>query len=208
MTVMLWLTFLTGGFNVHNSGLMLGAVVVSAMLLVLIVGHGLTWYRTRDRGVAAPFTYLMFQSASSGLAMYDTSLYIFCLTMHYVEYHVLMAPRCFDTPLNPNSGTDRLFGLFRHNRILFYAMIILLAGIANFMILSTMGTYVTRSWNSWPTPSRIMLALFNGLFVTHYFVEAFLWRFSNPFYRQSLMPLYFSPRDQQQPISAIPRAMA
>jgi hypothetical protein len=139
----------------------------------------------------------MFQSASAALAMYDTSLYIFFLTMHYVEYHVLMAPRCFDTPLDPNSGADRLFGRIRRHRLVFYALIILVAGVANFLIISTMGTYVTRSWSSWPTPSRIMLALFNGLFVTHYFLEAFIWRFSDPFYRQSVLPLYFSPRDQR-----------
>ena len=53
-----------------------------------------------------------------------------------------------------------------------------------------------------------MLAMFNGLFVMHYFVEAFIWKFSDPFYRKSLMPLYFSPSAQKQPIPAIPPAMA
>jgi hypothetical protein len=208
MTFMLWMTFLTGGFDVRNSGLLLGAAVLSAMLLALVAGYALTWYRTRDRSVASPLTYLMFQSASSALAMIDTSLYIFCLTMHYVEYHVLMAPRCFDTPLDADSRADRLFGRLRRNRVLFYAIIVLIAGIANFMIISTMGTYITRSWSSWPTPSRMMLALFNGLFVTHYFVESFIWRFSNPYYRQSLLPLYFSPRDRPQQSPAMPRAIA
>ena len=191
----------------QNAGLVFGTVVVGAMLLAVIAGHALTWRRTRDRGAATPCVYLLFQTASAGLAMYDVSLYFFFLTMHYVEYHVLMAPRCFDTPLDPNSGTDRLFGRLRRNRILFYAMIILVAGIANFMIFSTMGTYVTRNWSSWPTPTRIMLAVFNGLFVTHYFVESFIWKFSNPFYRQSLSPLY-SAHATKKPIAAMPQAMA
>ena len=78
-------------------------------------GHAITW-RTRDKGGSLLSFYLLFQSASSGLAMIDTSLYIFCLTMHYVEYHVLMTPRCFDVPLDPNSSTDRLFGVIRRNR--------------------------------------------------------------------------------------------
>ena len=206
MMAMLWMTFLAGGFNVRNVGIVLGTGVVGAMFLALVAGHGVTWYRTRDKGAAAPLVYLLFQSASSGLAMIDTSLYIFCLTMHYVEYHVLMAPRCFDVPLDPTSTTDRFFGLLRRNRVVFYGMIVLVAGAANFMMISTMGTYITRGWTSWPTPTRVMLAMFNGLFVMHYFVEAFIWKFSDPFYRKSLMPLYFTPSAQKQSIPAIPQA--
>ena len=150
----------------------------------------------------------MFQSASSGLAMYDMSLYIFCLTMHYVEYHVLMAPRCFDTPLDAQQPTDRLFGRLRRNRILFYAVIVLVAGIANFddhlhdgnlrhPRLDYRGR--RRHGSCWRSST--------GLFVTHYFVEAFIWKFSNPFYRQSLTPLYFTPRSKQ-PIKAMPQGTA
>jgi hypothetical protein len=193
MTVVLWISFLAGGFDVRNEALTFGAAVLGVMLLVLVVGHALTWRRTRDREVAAPFAYLLFQSASAMLAMYSTTLYISTLTMHYVEYHVLMAPRCFDCSLDPDSKSDRLFGLIRSNKLVFYGLIVLVAGLANFMIISTMGTFVTRSWTSWPTPTRMMLAVFNGLFVTHYFVEAFIWKFSNPFYRKTLGPLYFGP---------------
>jgi hypothetical protein len=32
--------------------------------------------------------------------------------------------------------------------------------------------------------------VFDGIFVVHYVLDAFLWRFSNPFYRQTLGPLY------------------
>jgi hypothetical protein len=27
--------------------------------------------------------------------------------------------------------------------------------------------------------------------VTHYFIEAFIWKFGNPYYRAALGPLYF-----------------
>ena len=37
-----------------------------------------------------------------------------------------------------------------------------------------------------------LVALFNGLFVFHYFVEMFIWKFSEPHYRQTLGPLYFA----------------
>ncbi len=190
LTLMIWLTFLAGGFR-PSRGLVLGAVILGSMFLGLFVSHFIVWRKTLDRGAAATLIYLVFQSASACLAMYELSLYVFFLTMHYVEYHVLMAPRCFDIPLDTTSSADRLFARLRRNPVLFYAIIIVVAGIANVMIISTMGTYVVKSWTSWPTPSRMMLALFNGLFVMHYFVDAFIWKFTNPYYRRSLLPLYF-----------------
>ncbi|MDP9324256.1 MAG: hypothetical protein M3P13_11530 [Acidobacteriota bacterium] len=45
----------------------------------------------------------------------------------------------------------------------------------------------------------MLFALFDGLFVFHYFVESFIWRFSEPYYRQTLGPLYFGSR---QPAAA------
>src|SRR5262245_13022874 len=33
--------------------------------------------------------------------------------------------------------------------------------------------------------------LLGGIFVAHYFIETFVWRFRQPFYRQTLGPLYF-----------------
>jgi hypothetical protein len=39
-----------------------------------------------------------------------------------------------------------------------------------------------------------LVAVFDGLFVFHYFVEMFIWRFSEPYYRQTLGPLYFAPK--------------
>ena len=35
--------------------------------------------------------------------------------------------------------------------------------------------------------------LFDGIFLVHYFIEAFLWKFGNPYYRAALAPLYFAP---------------
>ncbi len=113
MTGVLWLTFLAGGFDRRNLVVVAGAALMVAMLVGLLVGHALTWQHTRDRAVVAPCCYLMFQTGSAALAMYDMSLYIFCLAMHYVEYHVLMAPRCFDVPLDPKMGVNRFFGRMR-----------------------------------------------------------------------------------------------
>jgi len=50
--------------------------------------------------------------------------------------------------------------------------------------------------------SLLLFALFDGLFVFHYFLESFIWRFSEPYYRQTLGPLYFAPRPQAPKASA------
>ena len=43
-----------------------------------------------------------------------------------------------------------------------------------------------------PTIALVALAIFDGLFVFHYFVEMFIWKFSDPHFRQTLSSLYFS----------------
>jgi len=57
---------------------------------------------------------------------------------------------------------------------------------------------MNKTWSDWPAPYRVMLALFDGLFVFHYFVEALIWKFGNPFYRSTLGPLYFG-REGRKP---------
>lgn len=44
-----------------------------------------------------------------------------------------------------------------------------------------------------------LLGIFDGVFVFHYFVEMFVWRFSEPHYRQTLSPLYFAAKPQPSP---------
>jgi hypothetical protein len=38
----------------------------------------------------------------------------------------------------------------------------------------------------------MLISVFDGLFVTHYLIEARIWKFGEPFYRHTLIPLYFS----------------
>ena len=40
----------------------------------------------------------------------------------------------------------------------------------------------------------VLVAVFDGLFVFHYVVEMFLWKFSDPHFRKTLVPLYFTPK--------------
>jgi hypothetical protein len=69
-----------------------------------------------------------------------------------------------------------------------------------------MGWLLQKTWSDRPAPYRVLLALFDGLFVFHYFVEALIWKFGNPFYRSTLGPMYFGPTAARQPIAATPPA--
>ena len=40
----------------------------------------------------------------------------------------------------------------------------------------------------------VLIAVFDGLFVFHYFVEMLIWRFGDPFFRKTLVGLYFAPK--------------
>ena len=52
--------------------------------------------------------------------------------------------------------------------------------------------YMMAAFEKSPGQSYLVLiSLFDGLFVFHYFIEAFIWKFSEPYYRQTLGPLYF-----------------
>jgi hypothetical protein len=41
---------------------------------------------------------------------------------------------------------------------------------------------------------RFAVHIFDGIFMLHYVLDAFLWKFHNPFYRSQLYPLYFQRR--------------
>jgi len=64
-------------------------------------------------------------------------LYFATLATHYVEYHVLMFPRCFNSQLDDNNSLDRWFGGLRGHRAVFYGATLLVAGIV--MAFRTLG---------------------------------------------------------------------
>ena len=92
----------------------------------------------------------------------------------------------------------------RHNRVIFYSLIFLAAiGVSLLTGLGTsaMSAMVAQAAAMWKslgggaTPSgsyTAFIAVFDGIFVFHYFVEMFIWKFSEPYYRQTLGPLYFA----------------
>jgi hypothetical protein len=183
------------------------AAVLAGLFVAVLVGITLTARRAERPGrLVAPAAYFALQAGSALLAAYSTALYGFALAMHFVEYHVLMLPRCCHTPLDSRRTLDRIFGAVRRSRVVFYCLIFLaalgvslLTGLGTSMV-QAMAAMAAAMWQTvsggWePAPSyTLLVALFDGLFVFHYFVEMFIWRFSDPHYRQTLGPLYFAPK--------------
>ena len=209
LTAQLLLTFFLGGqFSVRNPVMLLTAGIAFALLVAIMIGFVRVWKQAEDRrSLFTPLVYFLMQAGSTSLGIYQTSLYIFCLSMHYVEYHVLMIPRCFNGKLDPSSLTDRIFGRLRRNKVVFFALLIIVAGVATYLTWITMGWLLTKDWSDWPAPYRVLIALFDGLFVFHYFVESLIWKFGNPFYRSTLGPLYFGKPSATPPITGVSQSL-
>ena len=95
-----------------------------------------------------------------------------------------MAPRCLRTPLQTERAVDRISGFLRRHALLFYG------ALAAVVVLFELRNHVPSGL----APSTTFFVhIFDGVFLAHYFVEAFLWKFGNPHYRAALSPLYFGP---------------
>ncbi len=188
LTGLLFKTFLAPGHRMPIlDPVFLVLLAIAVGLLATIVFGYVKALRQADepRKLLVPAAYLALQTAAAALAAYSTALYLFSLAVHYVEYHVLMAPRMFATPLDANSNVDRWFGRLRKSKLLFYGL--LLVGAALYLFLAQQRGQSGAS----PVAYRLLIHVFDGLFVFHYFVEAFIWKFGDPYFRKALTPLYF-----------------
>jgi hypothetical protein len=212
LALLLLTTFIRGGqFALDN----LATIVVSATVLVLFAalaaGFALAYRRSANgRDIALPLAYFLFQTGASVLAAYNLAFYGLALAMHYVEYHLLMVPRCFQTTLDPTKPVDRVFGVLRANKFIFYSLLVFLAFMVtvwtvDFTAMLQMIEGMTDTGRSGQSSSLLLFAIFDGLFVFHYFLESFIWRFSEPYYRQTLAPLYFASRQPRtaQPVAVV-----
>lgn len=199
LTALLAITYLRGGSfdpngwpdGVRHCALGL-LIVAGALLAVVVFVFGRTWTQMSDRtALVVPACYFVAQSTAAGFAIYSLSLYVFSLAIHYVEYHVLMFPRCFDTPLDMKYPTDRWYQRLRRGKVLLYVVVILLAGWVAYRTWNGMSATISYAEHTGTPLYLILIAVFDGLFIVHYFLEALIWRFSEPYYRKSLGPLYF-----------------
>ena len=214
LTALLYCTFLAGGVSplllphrwepmsavVASPGPMLlpldALQAAAAVLAALTAGFGVlsvarlvrAWQQGgRREGLRETLGYFGFQTIAALLAVVSSPLYFAALATHYVEYHVLMFPRCFYTRLDESRPLDRWFAGLRRHRLAFYAFLVTIAGVV--MMFTTPA-------GPGPHPIRFLavVSIFDGLFVFHYFVEMLIWKFSDPFFRRTLGSLYFAPR--------------
>jgi hypothetical protein len=205
LSLLLLTTFLRGGKFTFDSlaGIVL-PLTVAVLFGVMATGFGLAFLRSANgREVLLPLAYFLFQTGAALLAAYNLAFYALALAMHYVEYHLLMAPRCFSSKLDPGRPVDRVFGSVRANKFIFYSLLIFVAVVVfvftgDFTAMLAMLGGTAENGRDGQSTSLLLFALFDGLFVFHYFLESFIWRFSEPYYRQTLSPLYFAPRQQTQ----------
>jgi hypothetical protein len=172
------------------------AGVTAALFGLVLAGFRRVWKQSPGRGgFPAAVTYLLLQSIGAGMAALFLPLYLAALAIHYVEYHVLMVPRWAAVRLDPSSRLDRSFGWLRARPVAFYAVVVAVAAVVtagSFAGMGMMGR--TPEALSQPAGYLALIAIFDGIFVFHYFVEMFIWRFSDPHFRRTLAGLYFAPK--------------
>ncbi len=212
LTAMLWMTFIGGGicpllqapgwFGFKGLAPLAPSVVPLANLQLIFAGVALVamvcaassitlliraWNAGgRPKGVLEALGYLVIQTIAACVGIANFSFFFVTQPTHSVEYHVLMHPRCFRTPLNEKSGLNRWFGGLRRHWAVFYGLVILVAGLVMLCMTLSRGTL--------SLPYRAIVSIFEGLFVFHFFVEMLIWRFSDPFFRKTAAALYFKPR--------------
>jgi spermidine synthase len=185
LALMQWQTFLLGGrFASDRLLAVVPAFALGALAAALAIAHLQAALRGALPGRFVPLTYFAMQAVCAAAAVYETRLYLVALTLHYVEYHVIMMPRWFYTPLRPARAIDRVSGWLRGRALLFYG------ALAAVVVLFELRTRVPTDIA--PT-TAFFVHIFDGIFVLHYFIEAFIWKFGNPHYRAALAPLYFGP---------------
>lgn len=175
-----WMTFASGGrFDARLPWLVVGAIGLSFGFVFVcseLLEGGASDPRTRRALV-----YFVMQSFAGALAVYDTRLYLLGLTLHYVEYHVVMLPRWRHAPLDASRRVDRAFARVRRRGFLFYGILLVAAVVLH------VGS---------GTPTQLgtleLVPVLDGIFLAHYAVEAFLWRSREPFFRAHVAPLYLA----------------
>jgi hypothetical protein len=151
--------------------------LAAALLVAIITAHLRAGGDTKQR--AAALAYLGVQTGSCALAIWRTDFYVASLAVHYVEYHVIMAPRVFRAPLGEG---DTTLSLARRAPLALYAVLVIL-GAAWWLLLRAQDVYTAG------TP-RALVHVFDGIFVFHYVIEMSIWKLSDPYFKKTLGPLY------------------
>lgn len=178
MALLQWHTFLIGGeFQSQRATMWLPALLLGVLFVALVAVYleAVLDPDTRRKASIA-LVYFVVQAACSAAAAYATWLYLTVLAVHYVEYHVIMAPRVLDSRSATRTPALR-------------SPWVLYGALAAIVVLFEARHYVVTD----SLPLNFLVHIFDGIFLFHYVLDAFLWKFKNPYYRSELTPLYFEP---------------
>ena len=175
-------TYAFGGtFPAARMSAWLPALLLGGLFLVIVVQY-LVPLSLRDtrRASFLALGYLVAQTLCAAMAVYATWLYLTVLALHYLEYHLLMAPRCFGESEAKSGG---VLGFLRRGGVFYglLAVVVVMFEARSFVVTESMAL-------------RFAVHIFDGIFMLHYVLDAFLWKFHNPHYRAQLYPLYFQKR--------------
>ena len=180
-----------GRFDANSREVWLTTGITGLLFGIVLALHAHAWVRgEQSRSARVPLVYFLFQALSGALVVYRSDWVTIALAMHYVEYHAVVMPRLFGAPVEADSRADRLRAGLARIPVLFYAGLIALA----WGVWLGQRTALYADPGASPLPVRLLLHSIDGIFLFHFYVEAFLWKFSKPHYRETLGPLYFSAR--------------
>jgi hypothetical protein len=169
--------------NVHHRWVQATFLVLCAFFFAVLVGFFLAWRASSNRkALRVPAAHFLFQVTSASIWAYRTDLFMFSLGMHWAEYHVIMFPRMFRRPQGATKVSEALGG----NKAFFYVLVLILGAWQCF------GPTLGRAHALMQHPSlQIVAGMFMSINMVHFFIDGFVWKFSNPFFQQQLGPLYF-----------------
>jgi hypothetical protein len=184
LAMLMYTTFLSDlRFDAHAPLTLVVATFTAILLGVVLVGYAIGLRAGANRkATMLVLGYLAVQTGSSLLAVYRTGLYAASLAVHYVEYHVIMAPRVFRAPIDEG---DRALSAVRRAPIALY-LTLLMFGFVWLLLRQSQDAFVGGGASG----SRMLVHVFDGIFVFHYIIEMSIWKFSDPYFRKSLGPLY------------------
>jgi hypothetical protein len=183
LAALTFVTYLTNlRFEASSPVAWSGAFIVLVLLAIVLVGYAQALRSSANRRqVLVALGYLAIQSVASLLAVWRLEFYLCALAVHYVEYHVIMGRRVFGGPLEPG---DRLLAAVRRTPALLYL------GLFAVSALVMAVTRLQPELHDGPAGPRLLVHLFDGLFVFHYLLEMSIWKFRDPYFRSTIGPLF------------------
>ena len=176
---------------VHNEWILWSILTLAAAVFLMALGKLIESRGTEGslKQRYSPVVYFVLQSAAVTLAVIDFRLYAVGLAMHYTEYHLLVYQRSFKAKGSAFRDTSCPLGRRIALVLGFYVVIV---GV------SVAFAFMPKGYADEVPPGDIVGLSMNNLFLTviifHFYIDALIWRFRKPFYRETLGPVYFGPK--------------